>query len=389
MTPARVSYFSRMVQVIEIEGSKHMHICVLKERQSQESRVAASPETVKKMIAMGHTVTVETNAGLESSFNDQAYMEAGATIAKNADEALKKADMILKVQRPMGVTGEGDEINTLPQGICLIAMLDSLADTDQIDFYKKKKIKAFAMERIPRITRAQSMDVLSSQSNLAGYRAVIEAANEIPRAFPMMMTAAGTIAPVRVMILGAGVAGLQAIATARRLGAVVSAFDVRKAVKEQVESLGATFVEVENEEDAETAGGYAKETSKEYQKRQADKIHETLKKTDVAITTALIPGKPAPQLITDAMIKDMKPGAVIVDMATAAGGNVSASKPDKTITVNGVKIIGYSNLASRIASDASALYARNILKFLELICDEKGKLKLDMEDEIVKAALIS
>lgn len=366
-----------------------MHICVLKERQTHETRVAASPETVKKMITMGHTVTVESNAGLASSFLDKAYSDAGATIAKDASAALKKAHMVLKVQRPMGGTAEGDEMNEIPNGVCLIGMLDSLVDTDQIDLYKKKKVQAFAMERVPRITRAQSMDVLSSQSNLAGYRAVIEAAAEIPRAFPMMMTAAGTIAPIRVMILGAGVAGLQAIATARRLGAVVSAFDVRKAAKEQVESLGATFIEVDNDEDAETVGGYAKETSKEYQKRQADKIHETLKKIDIAITTALIPGKPAPQLITDAMIKDMKPGSVIVDMATIAGGNVSASKADKVVTVNDVKIIGYSNLPSRIGSDASALYARNILKFLELISDDKGNLKIDLEDEIVKAALIS
>jgi NAD(P) transhydrogenase subunit alpha len=366
-----------------------MQICVLKELRPHENRVAASPETVKKIVSMGHKVTLESNAGLESSFVDQAYVEAGATIAKTAAEALKGADVIFKVQRPMTKEEGHDEMSHLPKDACLIAMLDSLTETSQIDLYKAKKIKAFALERVPRITRAQSMDILSSQSNLAGYRAVIEASYEIPRAFPMMMTAAGTIAPVKVMILGAGVAGLQAIATARRLGAVVLAFDVRKAAKEQVESLGATFVEVEGEEDAETAGGYAKETSKEYQKKQADKIHETLKKVDIAITTALIPGKPAPKLITDAMIKDMKPGSVIVDMATSAGGNVSASKVDKVVKVNDVKIIGYSNLASRIGSDASALYARNLLRFFELICDEKGMLKIDMEDEIIKACLIS
>ncbi len=366
-----------------------MHICVLKERRAHEGRVAATPETVKKIIGMGHTVTVETKAGLESSFVDQAYVDAGAKIAKDISEALKGADVILKVQRPMNKDEAQDELTDMPNGSCLIAMLDSLIETAQIDIYKAKKIKAFALERVPRITRAQSMDVLSSQSNLAGYRAVIEASYEIPRAFPMMMTAAGTIAPVKLMVLGAGVAGLQAIATARRLGAVVSAFDVRKAAKEQVESLGASFVEVEGEEDAETAGGYAKETSKEYQQRQSDKIHETLKKVDIAITTALIPGKPAPKLITDAMIKDMKPGSVIVDMATSAGGNVSASKADKVVTMNDVKIIGYSNLASRIASDASALYARNVLRFFELISDEKGNLKIDMDDEIIKASLIS
>lgn len=370
-----------------------MHICVLKERRAHENRVAASPETVKKIISMGHTVTVESDAGVASSFVDQAYKDAGASIAKDLPSTLKGAEIVLKVQRPISAdvsTDNGiDEMAELPAGSCLIAMLDSLTETKQIDLYKSKKIKAFALERVPRITRAQSMDVLSSQSNLAGYRAVIEASFEIPRAFPMMMTAAGTIAPAKVMILGAGVAGLQAIATARRLGAVVCAFDVRKAAKEQVESLGATFIEVDGGEDAETAGGYAKETSAEYQQRQADKIHETLKKMDIAITTALIPGKPAPQLITDAMIKDMKPGSVIVDMATSAGGNVSASKADKVVTVGGVKIIGHSNLASRIASDASALYARNVLRFLELICDEKGNLKIDMDDEIIKASLIS
>lgn len=365
-----------------------MHICVLKERRPHESRVAASPETVKKMISMGHTVAVEKNAGLASSFTDRAYQDAGAQIVANAEAALKKADLILKVQRPMSRDEGNDELTDLPEGSCLIASLDSLTETKQFDIYKAKTIKAFAMERVPRITRAQSMDILSSQSNLAGYRAVIEASFEIPRAFPMMMTAAGTIAPVRLLVLGAGVAGLQAIATARRLGAVVSAFDVRKAAKEQVESLGASFVEVESDEDAETAGGYAKETSKEYQQRQSAKIHDTLKKVDIAITTALIPGKPAPQLITKEMIKDMKAGSVIVDMATASGGNVEGSKADEVVTINDVKIIGYSNLASRISSDASALYARNILRFLELICDDKGNLKIDMEDEIIKASLI-
>lgn len=366
-----------------------MQICVLKEKRAQENRVAASPETVKKMLAVGHKVIIESGAGLSSSFTDQAYKEAGATIAGSAVETLKGAEIVLKVQRPLTKEEGEDEISSLPDGSCLIAILDSLTETDQINAYKAKKIKAFALERVPRITRAQSMDVLSSQSNLAGYRAVIEAAYELPKAFPMMMTAAGTVAPVKVLILGAGVAGLQAIATAKRLGAVVSAFDVRQAAKEQVESLGATFVEVEVAEDAETAGGYAKETSKEYQRRQAEKIHETLKKMDIAITTALIPGKPAPKLITEAMIKDMKTGSIIVDMATSTGGNVDGSEPDKIITKNGVKIIGYSNLATRIASDTSALFARNVLKFLELMTDSHAKLHIDLEDEIIKTTLIS
>lgn len=366
-----------------------MHIVVLKEQRAHEKRVAATPETVKKLITLGHEVTVETGAGIGSAIPDTSYTEAGAKIAKDLTAALKGADIVLKVQRPMSKDEDRDEMTDMPKGCTLIAMLDSLTETKQVDVYKAKNIKAFALERAPRITRAQSMDVLSSQSNLAGYRAVIEAAYENPRAFPMMMTAAGTIAPARVLILGAGVAGLQAIATAKRLGAVVSAFDVRKAAKEQVESLGASFVEVEGEENAETAGGYAKETSKEYQQRQAEKIHETLKKVDIAITTALIPGKPAPKLITEAMIKDMKHGAVIVDMATPAGGNVEGSKPDKVVQSKGVTIIGYSNLASRIAQDASALYARNVLKFLELLFDDKGALNINTEDEIIKACLIS
>lgn len=366
-----------------------MLISVLKERRSMEDRVSASPETVKKLVALGCKVNVEAGAGTKSSFTDDAYVQAGGNICKTARDTLKGADIVLKVRRPMTKDEGQDEFADLPEGCSLLASLDALTEKDQVKAYKAKKIKAFALEMIPRITRAQSMDILSSQTNLAGYRAVIEAAYEMPSAFPMMMTAAGTIAPVKVLVLGAGVAGLQAIATAKRLGAVVSVFDVRKAAKEQVESLGATFVEIEGDEDAETSGGYAKETSKDYQKRQAEKILETLKKSDIAITTALIPGKAAPVLITDKMVKEMKTGSVIVDMATSQGGNVEGSAADKIVTKHGVKIIGHSNLASRMSNDASALFARNILKFLELIIDDKGKLKIDKEDEIIKATLIS
>lgn len=366
-----------------------MQICVLKERRPQENRVAASPEVVKKLIAKGFNVNIESGAGAQSSFTDHAYKEAGATICKTTAEALKGSEIILKVRRPMTKEEGEDEISNLPENAYLISTLDALTEKEQLKAYKQKNIKAFALELVPRITRAQSMDVLSSQSSLAGYRAVIEAAHELPSAFPMMMTAAGTVAPMKILILGAGVAGLQAIATAKRLGAVVSVFDVRKAAKEQVESLKATFIEVEGDEDSETAGGYAKETSKDYQKRQAEKIHETLKKSNIAITTALIPGRTAPILITDQMLKDMKEGSIIVDMATSAGGNVEGSEPDKVVTKHGVKIIGYSNLASRISNDSSALYSRNVLNFLDLIIDENGKIKLNQEDEIIKSTLVS
>ena len=322
---------------------------------------------------------------------DSAYQTAGATIAANFQEALRDADIVLKVQRPLSAAEGTDEIGSIKSGACLIGLLSPYAAKDQINVYAQKNINAFSMELVPRITRAQSMDVLSSQSNLAGYRAVIEAAEEFGKALPMMMTAAGTVAPAKAMILGAGVAGLQAIATAKRLGAVVSAFDVRPAVKEQVESLGATFIEVDPEatKAAETAGGYAKEMSEDYKRKQAQKIHDTLKKMDIAICTALIPGKPAPILITEEMVRDMKPGSVIVDLAVEQGGNCPLSEPNKVVEKHGVKLVGYTNMAGRIAVDASALYARNLLNFLALLINKDKQLQINMEDEIIKGTLLT
>ncbi|MGB0935360.1 MAG: Re/Si-specific NAD(P)(+) transhydrogenase subunit alpha [Alphaproteobacteria bacterium] len=368
-----------------------MRVAVLKERRKGEARVAATPDTIKKMIDMGMTVAVEKGAGEGSSITDAAYKDAGATIAAKADTALKGADVVLKVRRPMTEKEAGvEELENLPDGCALISILDILTKTEQAKTFAKKKVNAFALEMVPRITRAQNMDVLSSQSNLAGYRAVIDASHEISTAFPMMMTAAGTVPPVKTLILGAGVAGLQAIATARRLGSIVHAFDVRKAAKEQVESLGASFVEVEDDADAETEGGYAKEMSEDYKKRQAAKIEESVAKSNVVITTALIPGKPAPKLITAAMVEKMKHGSVIVDMATSAGGNVEGSEVDKIVTTkNGVKIIGYANIPSRISGNASALYAKNILNFLTLLYDKEAKaINVNMEDEIIASTLV-
>lgn len=372
-----------------------MKIAVLKERRADEQRVAASPETVKKFIGLGAEVSVETGAGIAAGMPDTAYEGAGATIAKTAKEAAAGADVVLKVRAPLA-KGEGgatsDELDALPKGAVLVALLNPYSSTERVAAYAKAGITTFSMEMVPRITRAQSMDVLSSQANLAGYMAVLEAST-IAKAFPLMMTAAGTVPPARVFVLGAGVAGLQAIATAKRLGAVVSATDVRPAAKEQVESLGGTFVMVDNEESrqAETAGGYAKEMSDDYKRQQAALVRETLKKQDVAITTALIPGRQAPILISADMVAEMKPGAVIVDLAVDQGGNVEGSKPGEIVTTaNGVRIIGHRNMPSRIASDASALYARNLFNFLSPMIDkEKKGLSIDLDDEIVAATCIT
>ncbi len=369
-----------------------MKIGIPKERREHEHRVAATPDTVKKLIGLGFEVTVEKDAGAGASLLDPAYRAAGATIAADAAAALQDADIVLKVQRPLTeAEGGPDELSYMKAGAKLIGSLGAYANLEQVKAYADAKVDAFAMELLPRITRAQSMDVLSSQSNLAGYRAVLEACNVFGRGMPMMMTAAGTVAPARVLILGAGVAGLQAVATAKRLGAVVSAFDVRPAVKEQVESLGATFVEVESEETeaAETAGGYAKEMSEDYKRKQSELIHETLKKQDIVIPTALIPGKPAPVLITDAMVRDMKPGAIIVDLAIEVGGNCELSE-EGIVEVHGVTIVAYANLPSRIAEDASALYAKNLLNFLTPLVDAETKtLKLDPEDEIIQGTQLT
>jgi NAD(P) transhydrogenase subunit alpha len=317
-----------------------MKLTVLKERRPYETRVAATPETVKKLIALGFQIVVEKGAGDASSFVDKAYEEAGATLAHTPQEALKNAQVVLKVRAPMTKEEGEDEVSLLPEGGLLLGILQPYEKQTLLKDYNKHKVTSFALELIPRITRAQAMDVLSSQSNLAGYRAVIEASSSFPRAFPMMMTAAGTIAPARVLILGAGVAGLQALATAKRLGAIVSVFDVRAAAKEQVQSLGGTFVEVESQETGEAAGGYAKEMSEDYKGRQAAKIREVLQKSDIAITTALIPGKPAPRLLTTDMVKGMKPGSVIVDLAVEAGGNCEGSVVGQVVETQGIKIIG-------------------------------------------------
>lgn len=368
-----------------------MQLTVLKERRPYETRVSATPETVKKLIALGFQVVVEKGAGEKSHFPDKAYEEAGATVASTAKKALEKAQVVLKVSAPMTKEdGGGDEVSLLPEGALLLGILQPYTKQSLIEEYNKRKITAFALELAPRITRAQAMDVLSSQSNLAGYRAVIEAAGSFERAFPMMMTAAGTIAPARVLILGAGVAGLQAIATAKRLGAMVSVFDVRAAAKEQVQSLGGTFIEIESQETGEAAGGYAKEMSDDYKARQATKIKEVLQKSDIAITTALIPGKPAPRLLTADMIEGMKPGSVIVDLAVESGGNCEGSEIGKIVESHGVKIIGYANMPGRIPTDASAVYARNILNLLTLCVDKDSKsLKINWEDEIIQAIALT
>ncbi len=364
-----------------------MKLAVLKETAPDERRVAASPETVRKFRALGFEVAIEAGAGEGASFPDAAFAEAGARIVEDAAAALAGADVILSVR---GIAP--DLLAAVKQGALLLGMLNPYQNTALLEAYARAGVAAVALELIPRITRAQAMDVLSSQANLAGYRAVIEASAHFTRAFPMMMTAAGTIAPARVMVMGAGVAGLQAIATARRLGAVVSATDVRLVAKEQVESLGAKFVMVEDEEakEAETAGGYAKEMSEAYRKKQAALIAETLTKQDIAITTALIPGRPAPRLITGEMVRSMKPGSVIVDLAVEQGGNCELTKAGEVIEVDGVTIVGHRNLPSRIATDASALFAKNLLNYLTPLVDkETGALRLDLEDEIVAASLVT
>lgn len=369
-----------------------MKIAITKERRAHERRVAATPDTVKKFIALGFTVAIEKGAGEASRIPDSDYQTVGAAIESDTATLLHDADIVLKVQRPL-LVGEGDinEIALIKRGALLIAMLSPYADPAAINQYAQAGITAITLEFVPRITRAQSMDVLSSQSNLAGYRAVLEAINIYDRAMPMMMTAAGTIAPARVMVLGAGVAGLQAIATARRLGAIVSATDVRAASKEQVESLGGKFVMVESEEvkNAETAGGYAKEMSDDYKRRQAELVAATLKKQDIAICTALIPGHKAPTLINDEMVYSMRPGSVIVDLAAEQGGNCTLTKPGEIVEVNGVSIVGLLNIPSRISADASALYAKNCLNFITPMVNADKQLAVNWQDEIIAATVLT
>jgi H+-translocating NAD(P) transhydrogenase subunit alpha len=360
-----------------------MIIAIPKERRADEARVAATPETAKKLKGLGLDVVVETGAGARAHYADVDYQAAGATIAAEG-AALKNADIVLKVRGP-----EPAEIAQMKRGTILVALLSPATERDTIGRLAETGIDAFAMEYLPRISRAQAMDVLSSQANLAGYKAVIDAAAEFGRAMPMMMTAAGTIAPARVLVMGVGVAGLQAIATAKRLGAIVSATDVRPATKEQVESLGGTFVAVIDDEfkNAQTAAGYAKEMSKEYQLKQAALIAETIKKQDIVITTALIPGRKAPVLVSEDMVKTMKPGSVIVDLAAEQGGNCPLTKADQVITVHGVTIMGPTNLPGALAVDASNLYARNLFNFVSLIVDKKtGEAKLNWDDEIIKGS---
>ncbi len=362
-------------------------IAVTRERRQGETRVAATPETIKKLGGAGFSLIVESGAGAGASISDADYAAAGAEIAPSAEAALKTADVVFKVRGPTA-----EEIAVLRTGAVLVALLDPHQDKPSLEALAKKGVTAFAMEFVPRITRAQAMDALSSQANLAGYRAVIEAAGAYGRVMPMMMTAAGTVAPAKVFVMGAGVAGLQAIATARRMGAVVTATDVRPAAKEQVESLGAKFIAVEDEEfkSAETAAGYAKEMSAEYQKKQADLISEHIKKQDMVITTALIPGRPAPRLVSAAQVASMRAGSVLVDLAVEQGGNVEGSRPGEIFdTAGGVRVVGLSNLPGRIAADASALYARNLQAFAGLLINEEGALEPNFDDEILKGALVA
>ncbi|MEM6534819.1 MAG: Re/Si-specific NAD(P)(+) transhydrogenase subunit alpha [Pseudomonadota bacterium] len=361
-----------------------MKLAILKETSAGEARVATTPESVTKLSALGHSMTIETQAGMAAGFTDDAYKDAGAEIAASRDAALKGADLLLKVRGP-----SADEISALPDGLAVIGLMDPFnLDAAALN---AKKLTSLSMEFTPRITRAQSMDALSSQSNLAGYRAVIEGATIYGRAMPMMMTAAGTVAPAKVFIMGAGVAGLQAIATARRLGAVVTATDVRPAAKEQVASLGAKFIAVEDEEfkAAETAGGYAKQMSAEYQAKQAELTASHIAKQDIVVTTALIPGRPAPVLVTEDMVSTMRPGSVVVDMAVSAGGNCPLSKPDEIVDAAGVKVAGFTNLPAHLPADASALYAKNLVAFLPLITAEDGSLNLETDDEIVTAMILT
>jgi H+-translocating NAD(P) transhydrogenase subunit alpha len=361
-----------------------MKVAVVAETEADEPRVAATPETVKKMIALGAQVAVEPGAGLKSGILDADYTQAGATVTAGA---VNDADIVLMVRRP-----ERALLGHLKKGALAIGIMDPYGHDDALRAMAEAGVAGFAMELLPRITRAQGMDVLSSQANLAGYRAVIDAAAEFGRALPMMMTAAGTVPATKVFVMGAGVAGLQAIATARRLGAIVTATDVRPAAKEQVESLGAKFIAVEDEEfkAAETAAGYAKEMSKEYQAKQAALVADHIKKQDIVITTALIPGRPAPRLISKEMVESMRPGSVIVDLAVERGGNVEGVKPDAVAADNGVKIIGYRNVPGRLAATASSLYAKNLFAFLEILIDKKTKaLAVNWDDDIVKATALT
>jgi NAD(P) transhydrogenase subunit alpha len=365
-----------------------MRIAVPAETDPAEARVAATPDTVKKYIGLGASVAVEAGAGLDSAIRDEDYVAAGAEIAADAAATLADADIVLRVRRP-----RGDDLGAVKPGAAVLAIMDPYGNVEALQSLAKAGVSAFAMELMPRITRAQVMDVLSSQANLAGYRAVIEAAAQYGRAIPMMTTAAGTVPPAKIFIMGVGVAGLQAIATARRIGGVVSATDVRPATREQVQSLGAKFVAVEDDEfrQAETAAGYAKEMSAEYKAKQAELTASHIAGQDIVITTALIPGRPAPILVTEKNVQSMRPGSVIIDLAAERGGNCELTKPGETIvSANGVKIIGAVNLAGLLPATASALYAKNLLAFAETLIDKAEKvLAIKWDDELVTATLLT
>ncbi len=368
-----------------------MKIAIPRERMPGETRVAASPDMVKKLVGFGFNVVVEKGAGEDAAIPDADFEGAGASIAKDEASAISDADVVIKVQRPV-MDGRLNEVTMMKSGAVLIASLAALTHREDVEAYAQAGLTTFAMELMPRISRAQSMDILSSQNNLAGYKAAIDAAAEFGGAFPLMMTAGGTVPAAKVFIMGVGVAGLQAIATAKRLGAVVTATDVRPATKEQVESLGGKFVMVDEGamKDAETAAGYAKEMSDEFKRKQAEIVADHLKKQDIVITTALIPGKPAPKLLTEEMVKSMKPGAVIVDLAAETGGNCELTEPGKVIVKHGIKIVGYLNVPGRLPKDASQLYARNVLNFLTPHVNKEQKtLAFDWEDETVAGTLVT
>jgi|TARA_B110000240_G_scaffold196267_1_gene248015 NAD(P) transhydrogenase subunit alpha len=359
-----------------------MKICILKETTENEKRVALVPDVAKKLINDGFEVSLESGSGEFSNFSDQDYMSAGAKIG-DAEKIIPEADIIFSVRMP-----EISVINKMKPQSSLIGLLNPYDNIDHLKALSKKNINAFSMELVPRSPRAQAMDVLSSQSNLAGYKAIVDSSSMFDRAMPMMMTAAGTIAPAKIFIMGVGVAGLQAIATAKRMGAVVSATDVRRAAGEQCESLGASFIMVDEDEDSEDSGGYAKEMSEDYKKRQNELISEHLKSQDIVICTALIPGRPAPVLLTSGMVHSMKRGSIIVDMAIERGGNCELTKPNENVVVDGIKIVGDLNMISGLAPDASNLYSRNLYAFLSLLIDLEAETKLNWEDEIVSAISI-
>ena len=368
-----------------------MKIAVPKERMPGETRVATSPDVVKKFVGLGLEVVIEAGAGEDAAMTDAEFRDAGAVIAEDETAALRDADVVLKVQRPV-IDGALNEVALLKRGAILVGQLAALTHPDDVRAYAEAGLTTFALELMPRISRAQSMDVLSSQNNLAGYRAVIDGAAEFGSAMPMMMTAAGTVPPAKVFIMGVGVAGLQAIATAKRLGAVVTATDVRPATREQVESLGGKFVMVDEAamKDAETAGGYAKEMSEDFKRKQAEVVAEHVKKQDIVITTALIPGKPAPTLVTEEMVRSMRTGSVIIDLAAEAGGNCALTEPGEVVVKHGVKIVGHLNVPGRLPKDATALYARNVFNFLAPHVDKQTKaLNIKWDDETVQGTLVT